>query len=184
MVNTWKEKDFEENLHSQIDAIYSKIYWNIQGVERALRDSQGILGIKDTQFHIDSTIILADGTPLTVQEKSLKFHQLKHQSLTIEYYNNHKTGERGEFFKGLAQLTFFGYRNAANTSYSQIYLLNNAYLRAKISKHLNINDYIKYNKAPARASFLAIPFSFFKDDKRIVVCQYTSSEAKEILSRI
>ena len=77
MANTWKEKDFEEALHNELDELYKKIFYKVSHVERSKRDSTGLLAVKDRNFHIDSTVHYSNGSTVTIQEKTLKANNRK-----------------------------------------------------------------------------------------------------------
>lgn len=65
----------------------------------------------DRDFHIDVEITLPNQSKIWGQEKALRRMYSKYNTFTMEYYQNRKTCEKGEFFNIHAQFYLHGYLN-------------------------------------------------------------------------
>lgn len=70
----------------------------------------------DREFHIDVIISYANGVSKGMQFKVLSPHYSKYGTFTVEFYQNHRTKEKGEFFHCFAELWFHGYFNSDYTA--------------------------------------------------------------------
>lgn len=75
------------------------------------------LFILDQEFAIDMRVRLNNGTVLTGQEKALSYQFYKYRTFTIEFYQNRKTKEKGEFFKIASQFYLHGYADATGIEF-------------------------------------------------------------------
>jgi len=113
---------------------------------------------------IDTVLTFNDGTVITLQEKSRRnfYYDRYGEIFTFEYYNDPRVKEEGEWFKLAAQLYFYGFVNAGENGYYKFWLLDVAKLRLCLTRRVGIaqleREYLRYNKAPAKANFFAIPF--------------------------
>lgn len=78
----------------------------------------------DQHLHIDLILSLPGGGQLTVQEHTLTHHYYYNRTLTMEYYQNRETKERGEFFNTKCQLLLHGYSNEDGTEFAEWYLFD------------------------------------------------------------
>lgn len=121
----------------------------------------------DKELAIDTFLYFADGSVLTLLEKTRKNHFLKYNDFTFEYYNDPAIKDEGEWFKLAAQLYFYGFANKAETGYEKYYLINIPELRLYLKNDIGIEKltekHLRHNKPPAKANFFAIPFSIIPD---------------------
>jgi hypothetical protein len=83
------------------------IYHSVFGDDiKIVRDANIIL---DKEFAIDVQIRLDSGLVLLGQEKFLSENYAKYATVTVEYYQNQFTKERGDWFKIGVQFYFTGY---------------------------------------------------------------------------
>ena len=87
------------------DTIYRRAFGETIEI---IRDSDLVL---DKEFAIDVRIKLANGMNLLGQEKFLSKKYASFASVTVEYYQNQFTKERGDWFRLGVQLYFVGYEN-------------------------------------------------------------------------
>jgi hypothetical protein len=163
-----EDKDFEEHMSYYIDSdIYPK-YFEIDRIERSDRVTfkNAEMMLKDKELSIDVTLYLKSGMKITVQEKTRRYEYLKYNDFTIEYYNNPKTKEKGEWFKLCSDLYLYGVANKEKTGYVRYCLINVFRLKEFLSKKDIVElerKYKKQNSAHSRASFFAIPFDDIPD---------------------
>ena len=163
----WVEKEFEEKMTKYIDEIYKKIFKLLVSIHRSKRDSEDEkLLFMDIELAIDTHLTFKNRSILTFQEKTLRNCKRHWQQFTFEYYNDPATKEEGEWFKLSSLLYFFGYANKEETGYDEYWILNVAKLRTGLMRNYTLKyleeNFLKYNKPPAKASFFAIPFDILK----------------------
>ena len=95
------------------DAIYKARYPGCE-IRRFDREEEAVLDIK---FAIDVQLKLASGHILTCQEKFLSYKYASFNSVTVEYMQDPKTGEEGDWFKLAVQIYFVGYFDKDNQSF-------------------------------------------------------------------
>ena len=88
------------------DKLYRQTFGPKIAIERTDRYEQKVL---DIQFAIDLQITFPCGFILLGQEKFLSAEQAKYKTLTVEFMQDPKTGEGGDWFKLAAQFYFCGY---------------------------------------------------------------------------
>jgi len=106
-------KDFNDDPRKQqelrcrpaADNIYRQAFGNDITI---LRDSDIVL---DRDFAIDVRIGLSNGMVLLGQEKFLSSRYASFGTVTIEYYQDQFTKERGDWFKIGVQIYFVGYEH-------------------------------------------------------------------------
>jgi len=101
----WRRKQ-ELRMRPIADAKYKGIFGENISIKRFEMDDNFIL---DKKYAIDVEIKLENGQILLGQEKFLSHKYAGFKSITIEYYQNPKTGEEGDWFKISAQIYFVGY---------------------------------------------------------------------------
>ena len=94
------------------DTIYRRAFGETIEI---IRDSDLVL---DKEFAIDVRIKLANGMNLLGQEKFLSKKYASFASVTVEYYQNQFTKERGDWFRLGVQLYFVGYENDKGFKFS------------------------------------------------------------------
>jgi len=148
------------------DLIYIK-NWGLIDIKRYERDDNLIL---DQKFCIDITITMPNGMILNGQEKFLSFKYAKYASLTIEYMQNFKTEERGDWFKLASQFYFCGYLNKNQdefvkyilTDWTKFVIYTN---KNKLRWNLNENKDGKAKASFKYIYFTDVPNSFIIDKK-------------------
>ena len=86
--------------------IYQNLFGESVGIDRAERDTSAIL---DIEFAIDVKLSLPNGMILTGQEKFLSHRYASFRSVTVEYFQNWRTEEHGDWFRLASQFYFVGY---------------------------------------------------------------------------
>ena len=75
--------------------------------------------ILDTEFHIDLKITLKNNSQVTGQEKALSHEFYKFRTFTMEFYQNWRTKEPGEFFKIASQFYLHGYSDKTGFEFAE-----------------------------------------------------------------
>jgi len=162
--------DFEQNERRKaeikarpyIDAIYKET-WKVKNITRADQQSDERLKYMDKYLHIDTVIELSDGEHINLQEKSLGYDKRNFNTVTLEYYNNPKTGELGDYFLCEAQAYFCGYVNENNTGFCKWWILDMIKLREMIMKNGGIKwaeQFRQKNIYSGKADFFAFPVAY------------------------
>ena len=148
--------DVGHNAHSQINQIYIDSFdladHSCEYIEVTKEEK---LARYDIDFGIDVILTLKNGSTCTIQEKILtrEFH-----TVTVEYHQDYKTDEPGNWFKLKCDFYFVGYIGHKNSSKLLRYIL----LDWNQVKRANINWQTDYNRVDnARASFKHAPFGDF-----------------------
>jgi hypothetical protein len=82
--------------------------------------------------------------------------------MTLEYYNDPKTGELGDYFLCEAQNYFIGYLNQARNGFFKWWIIDMVAFREAIMRNGGVScllPYLKSNKKSGKASFFAIPIN-------------------------
>lgn len=148
------EEDTEFNLRMQpwADGIYKSLWGDSAEIQREL-------GELDRQRAIDTIVIPPEGLPISLQEKARRRKYFKYYQFTVEYMNNPRRGEKGEFFKLAANYYFYGYARIDEQGFLwwRVVDLNpfkRYYHEAKIQP-----DEVKQNKNRSNASFLCFDWA-------------------------
>jgi hypothetical protein len=103
------------------DELYTQVF-NSSAIDRfAEGDNRHSL---DVHHGIDVTVGLPNGAVITGQEKFLSHQYATFETLTVEYYQNQHTNERGDWFKLACQFYFVGYENHNNTGFCKVIIVN------------------------------------------------------------
>lgn len=130
--------------------IADDIYRNTFGTDiDIIRD----VAVLDKEFGVDAVLIVGNGLRLLGQEKFLSHAYARYRSLTVEYYQNWRTKEKGDWFKLACQFYFTGYLTEKEDDFDPWVLANwPAIVLATIQGRVNWQD--NRNKdGSARASF-------------------------------
>jgi len=131
------------------DAIYKAQYPGCE-IKRFSREDESVLDIK---FAIDLQLKLTSGQILTCQEKFLSYKYAGFNSVTIEFMQDFKTGEEGDWFKMAVQIYFVAYFDKDEQSFLKWALLDWSAI-AKETASNRIDWRTNQNKdGHARASF-------------------------------
>lgn len=101
--------DYEFSLAAQPlqDKLYRYIFKDcLKNITRFSKEDRHILDIK---YHIDIELEFINGIKILGQEKTLRKQWSNLNTLTIEFYQNRFTKEKGEFFNLGAQFFLHGY---------------------------------------------------------------------------
>ena len=152
------------------DVIYRKVFGDAISI---IRDGDLVL---DKEFAIDVRIILKNGMNLLWQEKFLSKKYAGFGSVTVEYYQNQWTKERGDWFRMGVQLYFVGYE--ADEGFRPFVLLD--WARVTIDSCRDVIHWIHNtnNDGRARASFAYTPIRDLPSDC-IIITNYEFPEAAE-----
>ena len=101
------------------DNIYRDVF-PVANIVRYNRDDEIILDIK---YHIEVEIELRNGIKLLGQEKALRACFAKYNTFTIEFYQNRRIKEPGEFFNIGAQFYLHGYWNDKGDGFCKWYMV-------------------------------------------------------------
>lgn len=134
------------------DRIYRSVFGEVVEVQRF---DQGDDFILDRHFAIDVRLTLPNGMILLGQEKFLSAKYARYATITVEYEQDHRTGERGDWFKLSPQFYFVGYITNDGDDFDPWMLLDWAAVviatnDGKLPWRLNWNK-----DGRARASFMA-----------------------------
>jgi len=94
--------------------IYRQIFGNNTTIKRFEREEEFIL---DKHFAIDIELGLTSGQILLGQEKFLSNMFIRFGTITVEYMQNPKINEQGDWFKLCPQFYFVGYFNRQETDF-------------------------------------------------------------------
>lgn len=170
----WIEKNFEEIMRPSIDKIYKHKFGENINIQRSDRNSKkSKLMFMDKHFAIDTILRFENGAMITIQEKTLTHEKEEFNAFTIEYYNDPKIKDRGDWFKIAAQLYFFGYANKEENGYNKYWLISMLDFQLQIRKEFTIeemrDEFLRENPLPAKASFFAIPFKILESLDGVVL---------------
>jgi hypothetical protein len=147
-----REYKQSKSMNPHCDEIYYKVF-NATRVKRT-KDTP-----LDMEFAIDVIVSLPNGSILTGQEKALSYSNIKYGTLTMEFYQNRNTKERGEFFKIASQFYFSGYTNSSLNGFASWKIINIPNLVLWINSVYNLEQ-LEAKSIPSSglASFIAIPY--------------------------
>lgn len=111
----------ELRLRPAADALYARLLGEGVQVKRFEREERYVL---DQHFAIDAQLTLPSGMVLLAQEKFLSAKYATFQTVTVEYQQDAKTGEPGDWFRLACQLYFVGYETAQGGTFAPWVLLN------------------------------------------------------------
>jgi len=131
--------------------IADRIYHSIFGPEATIERTHG--NQLDREFSIDVIIRSPDLMPVTIQEKFLSFEYATFRSLTVEYMQDHKNNEKGNWFHLACQLYLVGYLTEDESDFLpwvlvDVVKLNIATVKKEVLWKTNINK-----DGRAKASF-------------------------------
>lgn len=161
--------DFEKNSRRQqeitmrpvIDAIYAKV-WPGCTIKRFDSDEDKLLDIK---YGIDVQVTLPSGMILLGQEKALSHRYATFRTVTVEYLNDPKTGDKGDWYHLAPQFYFCGYATADNAALKPWVLLNwPSVVLGTTTKKIAWVGPIDNSKSPAKASFVYIQMDAIPND--------------------
>lgn len=133
-----------------------EIYYNVFNATKVKRTKDTPL---DMEFAIDVVVSLANGSIITGQEKALSYSNIKYGTLTMEFYQNRNTKERGEFFKIASQFYLSGYANSSLNGFASWHILDMVRLIPWINSAYNLEQLETMSKpSSGLASFIAIPY--------------------------
>jgi len=123
--------DFERNWRRQqelkgrplADAIYRDVLGHGTDIDISRADHEEAVAL-DIHFAIDVTIRLSSGMILNGQEKFLSWGYAKFRTVTVEYQQDPKSGEPGDWFRLGANVYFVGYLNEECTAFEPWVLLD------------------------------------------------------------
>jgi hypothetical protein len=172
--NNWRRKQ-ELLMRPCADNIYKGIFGDKITIKRFDNVDEHVLDIK---FAIDVMIKLTNGQILLGQEKFLSHQYAIYKTVTVEYKQNPKTDEDGDWFKLASQIYFVGYSNKLKNGFDLWAMLNWAELVICNNKGL-VNWDIKNNKFDgARASFATAKL-YDLPDSCIIDCSWKKSLDKQ-----
>jgi hypothetical protein len=165
--------DFESNARRKaelasrpyIDEVYRKVY-PVQSITRVDAQSDERLRYMDKYLHIDTIVTLAGGEHISFQEKSLGYDKNQFNTVTLEYYNDPKTREPGDYFLCEAQAYFCGYLNADGQGFCKWWILDMLKLREFILSKGGVSwaeQFMNRNKVSGRANFFGFPVAYIWD---------------------
>ena len=122
-------------------------------------DRSDELFVLDKHFHIDLVLTLPNGSQLTGQEKTLSNDFYRYRTFTMEFYQNRRTKEPGEFFHIASQFYLHGYAHANEKNFVEWMIVDVLRLLDWL-KNKPIEDLERRTKpsGPSRASFFYKPY--------------------------
>lgn len=154
-------KQQEARLRGAIDRIYKWFFGDVK-IKRFDKTDDYLL---DQKFAIDVRITLLNGMVFTCQEKALSASMAKYESITVEYFQNYRTGEYGDWFKLSPQFYFVGYEDAKNRGHFCKYILIDWTRLQFHTLHDRVPWQQRKNKdGVARASFKFVRFGEIPQD--------------------
>lgn len=169
----WNEKNLELKMMKPINEIYKKLFDGVNIWRPKDNTIDGHYAYLDKHHGIDTWLLLSNGSKLTVQEKVLRSSKQKYNHLTWEYLNDKNVDakdanfkQKGEWFKGMANLYFFAYANEEETQIERWYVLDITRLKTRFSLDFNGSItgscFINENPYPAYANFLCWKWDFIE----------------------
>jgi len=146
-----KEYNQMKSMLPACDEIYRKVF-NPKGIKRTQDTTL------DVDLGIDVILTLPSGSILTGQEKALSHQFERHNTLTIEFYQNRDTKEPGEFFKIASQFYLTGYINEQQNAFTSWHIINLCNLIQWLGKYPTSQLEKKTIPSTGYASFVAIPY--------------------------
>lgn len=144
-------------MRPHIDRIYLEVF----GFCIPIRHDNDHKTVLDIEYSIDATLQFGNGSVLTAQEKTLSYEFMRVNSgpnLTVEYYQDPRGLEWGDWFHGAAQLYFCGYAAEDMDRFACYVIVDWPRLVLETNRH-NVRWHDTENKnGKARASFRYIHF--------------------------
>lgn len=168
----WIEQEFEIKMRPYIDEIYPEIISYVNNINRVDVNKSERDKALDIELGIDTEITFTNGSPFTVQEKTRESQWQSSDDFTFELMNT--PDENGEFFKLSSHLYFYGYANEMSDGYAKFYIIDVMRLKMalrKFSIETLKSRWLEKNKKHGKATFLAIPFSFLRGFKDVVMVE-------------
>lgn len=108
----------------------------------------------DKHFGIDCVIKLPNGMPVTTQEKTRQAYSLRrYDEYTLEYHNDPRTKEEGEWFHLVPDIYFYGFANEQFNGWLKWYILNvTSFKLAVFSGRVQMRGPVQNTKS--RANFM------------------------------
>lgn len=138
--------NFNKALQPAADSLYSSL-WELNTIHRNL-------GNLDKERGIDVRLELVSGLTLDIQEKYRRADYRRFWEFTVEYQNNPRTGERGEFYKLCANYYFYAYVSEDNRYFTDWWIVDLNQFKDAYSKGVLKYDSILENKARSHATAL------------------------------
>lgn len=146
----------ELRMRPAADNIYRAVF-DVTDIQRF--DDHEDRHILDRLHAIDVMLMLQNGMILTGQEKFLSPDKAKFQSLTVEYEQDQKTGEQGDWFHLASQLYFCGYADPQFTHFQSFVIVYWPMLVFETSRGAIIWQQNRNKNNFAKASFKYINFA-------------------------
>jgi hypothetical protein len=123
-------------------------------------EKEGGPHVLDREFAIDLKVLLPSGGQVSGQEKALSFSCYKWKTFTIEFWQNRKTQEPGEWFKIASQFYLSGYSDASGCEFVEWKIVHMLPLLTWL-RRCNPQKLASKCKASggSRAAFLPIPYN-------------------------
>jgi len=144
-----KKDKFRKEMLPIADKIYKKWFCGCKSIKRFdnKKDKRHIL---DRNFHIDTVLTLKNDMIVTLQEKFRENEWYKKYQYTLEYYNNPRTKEEGEYFKLCTDFYVYGWATIDKKDFEELILFKTLdmkllYLNGKLKVYLQDNK--KWSKA-------------------------------------
>lgn len=113
----------------------------------------------DKFFGVDMVVNLSNGSQVTGQEKCLSWSCYKYQTFTIEFWQNRKTKEPGEFFRIASQFYLHGYADESGEHFIEWKILDTLRFMSWLKQRdIDELDAQCRDSGPSRAAFLPIPY--------------------------
>ena len=161
-----KDWFFNQKMQEYANLIYRSM-WNISGIQRNL-------GELDKERGIDIKLTLESGLTIDIQEKFRRNHYIKFWQFTIEYKNDPRKNEPGEFYKLAANYYFYSYSNIKENGFKYWWLIDLNRFKNSYNDGILMNDDILQNGEHGKANALCFDFNnqylkdcYFRDSQHI-----------------
>jgi len=145
-------------LSERLSPFADKVYKERFGARKIkrMKRKDGKVHILDGKFSIDVILTLNGGVIITGQEKFRSFEAYERYGgeATIEFYQNPKKKEKGEFFHLASQFYLWGFSNFEETGFLRYFCLDVLKLMLAISSD-RISYRVYENHIHSKASFIA-----------------------------
>lgn len=162
-----EETKFHKEMEPMADQLYHNIWGPLQKLGRLPHGRKAPHPL-DKDWAIDVILQTVGGLTITIQDKfrQYKYYE-RYNQFTLEYENNPRTHEPGEFFHLVANYYFYGFATITKQSFLSWKVIDlNRFKECYRVKTL-VEDGIAYNKKKGRASFIF--FNWYKLQDRDLI---------------
>lgn len=146
---------FNRRHHEDANKVYNLVW--------AEPDTKRDLGALDKDRGIDVKLTLKSGLTLDIQEKFRRAEYRDFWQFTIEYKNNPRTDEPGEFFKLAANYYFYSYVSQDESEFTDWWIVDLNRFKQAFTTGEIVPDEIVPNKERSNASFMCFDWEHIEN---------------------